>query len=174
MNPPSRLRARTLFCVTALTLSFAAPLAAQVESPPASRDQEIDAARAPVCEHPALAEADRLACAQAWSAATTDQDRAALTERYSAMAKGNATEGDGVPTAAPPSDRVATPAVPSGAEGDMGAADTSWLLTVGGGALILGLALAYGVARTRSRKTAAAQAAQDRGTNARYGRTPPR
>ena len=57
---------------------------------------------------------------------------------------------------------------------EMGAADIGWLLTVGGGALILGLALAFGVVRTRGRKSAAAQAAQDRGTNAAYGRTPPR
>lgn len=173
MAPRRPAHARVFFA-TMITFLSAAPLAAQVQSPPADRDQQIDAVRASVCEHPALAEADRLACAQAWSAATTDQDRAALAERYGAMAKGNATEGDGVPTAAPPSDREAVPATPSGAEGDMGAADISWLLTVGGGALILGLALAYGVARTRGRKTAAAQAAQDRGTNARYGRTPPR
>jgi hypothetical protein len=129
--------------------------------------------RSPACEHPALAVADRLACAQAWSAATTDQDRAALTQRYEAMAKGNAIEGDGIPTAAPPSDRQAVPVTPSGAEGELAPADNAWLLTVGGGALVLGLALAYGVVRTRSRKSAAAQAAQDRGTNAAYGRTPP-
>ena len=160
-------------CVLALSF-MGAPAHGQTQTPSAPQDKQTDAARSPACDHPALAEADRLSCAQAWGAATTDQDRAAITERYTAMAKGNTTEGDGVPTAAPSSERAALPATPSGAEGEMSAADNGWLLAVGGGTVILGLAIAFGVSRTRTRKTVAEQAAQNRGTNAAYGRTPPR
>jgi hypothetical protein len=151
-------------CAAALALP-----AAGLQSP--TNNKELSAMRSPGCEDSGLSQDDRLACAREWEAAKDDQERAAITERYAERAKGNRVEGDGVPTVSPPRDTSSGATVdvpPNEVRESIPTRDTAWLITVGGGAAVLGLGIAYGVVQSRRRKTAAAKAAQDRGTRAGY------
>ncbi|MGE4064502.1 MAG: hypothetical protein AB7E79_14135 [Rhodospirillaceae bacterium] len=138
----------------------------------ATGKEQVEAARVTPCDAPGLAAPDREQCAARMSAAKDDSERAEIQKQYEAQAQGNRTEGDGVPTASPPPAETAEQRTvePTGQEQEPESGGNAWLTTVLGGAIILGLMLAYGVTQRR-RRDAATKVAQDRGTNAAYGRT---
>lgn len=124
------------------------------------------------CNQPGLSAGDRADCTSSFDAAKDDAERAEVTRRYDAIASGNRVEGDGVPTASPPpapDTSVARADPQSGETPDDISGGISWLVAVAGGAVLLGLVLAYGAMQRRRRGEALKQA-QDRGTHAAYGR----
>jgi hypothetical protein len=152
----------------AIGMSGPSPSFAQ-QTPQKPLEQE---GRAPGCDQPGLSMEDRTECASHYAAAKDDTERAEVTRRYKEIASGNRVEGDGVPTASPPPapDTTITRADPQpGETPEDVSGGISWLVAVAGGALLLGLVLAYGAAQRR-RSGDAAKLAQDRGTNAAYGR----
>jgi len=152
------------------------PARAQAADAPMPAEAEREALRSSACDHNSLSQSDRLDCAKQWDSASDDTTRAEVARRYEALAESNRIAPDTPATAADALDPEARdaavpgldPTAPVQPDSLVERSDSAWLLTVGGGATLLGLAIAYGVVRTRRKKSGSAQAAQDRGTRAAY------